>query len=233
MVHRVHNQKQNHVDRLKGMASLARIVVKKAKDYKVVFEVETDRTAPSIDLKDLQKEEKLKKERRKRGDESDDDAKWGDSSAVIGYTNGRRKKLKVNCFSQKDDTKAMMIQDNCLWARRPLPINLLLYAAVDGWLTYVIGQYYRKRLKQLQIDKTMLVSLRWCRMVASKKSTRRGSARVNPAIVKLIRSNTMGMDIDDIPHIDGTKTIKKKSKAIKLVTLNTCTSRHVNPWSMR
>ena len=144
MVHRVHNMNQSNVNRLRGMASLAKSIIKFEDRYKVVFAVETNRTGKSIDLKDIQKETKLR---------SDDDAKWGDPDAAIGYTNGKRQRMKVNCFAQKEDTKAMMIEDNCLWARRPLPINILLYAAVDGWLSFAMGQYYRKKFKQWQIDK--------------------------------------------------------------------------------
>merc|ERR1712079_293597 len=124
--------------------------------------------------------------------------------------------MGVDCFSQKQDTKAMMIEDNFLWARRPLPINILLYAAVDGWLSFAMGQYYRKKFKQWQIDKTMYVSLRWCRITTAKKGTRRGSAQVDSGIVKLIRSNTRELDMSRIPHLSEIgKSDSKKYKDAK------------------
>ena len=204
MVHRVHIVNQNHVNRLRSMAHLARSILKRQSEYKVVFAVETNRTGKAIKLEDLRNDNS--------SPDLDDDAKWGDPDAVIGYSNGVRKRMKVHCFQQKDDIKAMMIQDNYLWARRPLPINLLLYAAVDGWLSRAMGQYYCRQFKQWQIDKTMLVSLRFCQIVASKKSTRRGSSRVSTEIVKLIRGNTAMLDLGDIPLIDSTENDSKKRK---------------------
>lgn len=214
----MHDLKHRREHYLPGMAKLAASIIKDERDYKVVFEVETDRTGKSIDLKDLQKEEKLRKQ---RSDASGDETKRGGPSVVIGYTNGERKELRVNCFAQKENIKAMMIQDNHLWARRPLPLNLVLYAAGDGWLSWAMGQSFMKRLRQWQINKTMLVSLRWCRMTASEKNTRRGSAEVNGDIIKLIQRDTMSLELDDILHIDGTKkqvtsTSRRKSPPLPI-----------------
>jgi len=217
MVHRVHNQKQNRVNRLKGMASLANTIIDREDKYKVIFAVETNRAGKSIDLKDLQKEAKAK--RNTIASDSEDEAKWGDPSAAIPYITGKRQNLKTDCFQQKQDTKAMMQQDPYLWARRPLPVNLLLYAAVDGWLSFVMGQFYRRKFKQWQIDKTLFVSLKWCRSTARKKVSRRGSARVSQDIVKLVRSSTKQLNPNTIPHIDGTKT-RRKAKAQETVDVD-------------
>merc|ERR1719242_1928809 len=74
-------------------------------------------------------------------------------------------------------------------------------------------------MKQWQIDKTLLVSLRWCRIQARKKHPQRGSCRVAQSIVKMIRSNTQSLTMDSIPHIDRTKQNKKKRVNISTETV--------------
>ncbi len=108
-------------------------------------------------------------------------------------------KIKVNCFGQKQNIKAMMRMDSSLWAKRPMPINLVIYAAVDGYVSLLMGQYFRKKFKQWMIDKTLFISAKWCRMVARQTRVRSSSARVANSIVKLIRSNTSQMELKHIP----------------------------------
>ena len=193
LVYRVWIGKSRPCGRLIGMDALALDIIHKAGEYKVLFNINLAQTGKYLKLTDLQKK---KKNENQTGTDSDD------SPAETAEEKEKKwKKIKVNCFDQKQGTKAMMRADAKLWAYRPMAINLVIYAAVDGYVSLLMGQYFRRKFKQWMIDKTLFVSAKWCRSVARQTRVRGSSSKVPNSIVKLIRSNTADMDINGIPDI--------------------------------
>eukprot|EP01083_Nonionella_stella_P217904 781906_1 len=51
-----------------------------------------------------------------------------------------------------------------------------------------MGQYFKRKLKQWMIDKTLFVSAKWCGMVARQTRVKKSSLRVPNSIVPPIES---------------------------------------------
>eukprot|EP01084_Bolivina_argentea_P286340 491181_1 len=194
LVHRVWLSRTGGVTRLKGMDALAHDVIHSTKDYKVLLAIQSHQTGKYIKLEDIKNNGK------------------NTSNAVENNGKNKWKKIKVNCFDQKQNIKVLMKADAQLWAKRPMPINLVIYAAVDGYVSLLMGQYFKRKFKQWMIDKTMFVSAKWCRMVARQTRVKKGSSRVPNSIVRLIRSNTEQMDLHNIPPIDSKLKHKEERK---------------------
>eukprot|EP00484_Ammonia_sp_Unknown_P007877 CAMPEP_0197080256 /NCGR_PEP_ID=MMETSP1384-20130603/214036_1 /TAXON_ID=29189 /ORGANISM="Ammonia sp." /LENGTH=581 /DNA_ID=CAMNT_0042519139 /DNA_START=918 /DNA_END=2663 /DNA_ORIENTATION=+ len=149
--------------------------------------------------------EESTEEDAKEEEDSEEPQEVKEESTAAGW-----KTYKVNIFDLKQNTKLMMNADCYLWAKRPIPVNLVIYAAVDGYVSLLMGQYYRRKFKQWMIEKTLFVSARWCRMVAREVRIKASSAKVAPSIVKLIRSNTEHLDVTSLPPIDEKFKYKKE-----------------------
>lgn len=217
LIKRVWLTKANRCDRLKGMDSLSHSIIHNAKEYKVMFSIQHRKCGNYITLNHLIEErEKEKNKDEENKEKEDEEINENDNDDEDKSDEPKWKKIKVNCFDQKQNTKAMMRTDAYLWAKRPIPINLVIYAAVDGYVSLLMGQYFRRKFKQWMIDKTMFISAKWCRMVARQPRIRPSSSRVAGSIVKLVRSDTSQMRLENLPPIDQKFVYQREREAAKL-----------------
>ena len=223
LVKRVWLTKANRCDRLKGMDSLSHSIIHSVKEYKVIFNVQPIKCGKYITLEQIKRDrdrdrdkDKDIEDEKKKENENENEKKEEDKTQISDKDEPKWKRMKVNCFDQKQNTKAMMRTDAYLWAKRPIPINLVVYAAVDGYVSLLMGQYFRRKFKQWMIDKTMFISAKWCRMVARQIRVRQSSSRVPSSIVKLVRSDTSKMKLANIPPIDLKFKYKQEREAAKL-----------------
>mmetsp|Transcript_32998 Transcript_32998/g.53564 ORF Transcript_32998/g.53564 Transcript_32998/m.53564 type:complete len:525 (-) Transcript_32998:1147-2721(-) len=133
--------------------------IRNVRDYLVNFLVEERDISPSIPAQELRQRSRRNK--------------------------SRMELLPVNIFDSKQNTKVLMKRDRNLWARRPLSENLVVYAAADGYMSRLFGQYSRCKFEEWMMAKTLLVSLKWCTLVARHtdgKSSSKMSTTDLPAI---------------------------------------------------
>eukprot|EP00485_Elphidium_margaritaceum_P009005 CAMPEP_0202685180 /NCGR_PEP_ID=MMETSP1385-20130828/892_1 /ASSEMBLY_ACC=CAM_ASM_000861 /TAXON_ID=933848 /ORGANISM="Elphidium margaritaceum" /LENGTH=371 /DNA_ID=CAMNT_0049339461 /DNA_START=114 /DNA_END=1229 /DNA_ORIENTATION=- len=187
LVHRTWVGKSKDLVRLNGMNAVAKNSIRSVRDYMVNFMVEDDKIAPSISAKELRQRSRRNKSR---------------ICTSQLQLQSQRKKLTVNIFDGKRETKVLMDTDRKLWARRPLPENLVVYAAADGYMSLLLGQYYRCKFKEWMMAKTLLVSAKWCTLVARHTDGKSSSGKVMVSIRELIKADTSDMSIADLPAID-------------------------------
>merc|ERR1719445_564508 len=117
------------------MNSLADNLITDAKEYQVIFEYDRSKTGKAITVSDCHL--RYGQKGHEKGDALSVTSEWSD--------------VEVNCFDTKGSTKAMMNEDRYLWARRPLPLNLMVYAAVDGYISLLMGLWFRDVFKKWMV----------------------------------------------------------------------------------
>ena len=144
----------------------------------------------SLNSNSKKKEKKKEKKTIENKEEEEEKEKEEKEEKVdVEKIKKKRKKTIVNIFEGKNTMKTLMQKDDCLWKRRPMDKNMILYAGIDAFVSLQIGLHFVSRMPTKIRMVTLNMSKKWCFSIAKKERLKKGDSRVPKTFVKQIQLN--------------------------------------------